>query len=402
MICDKENIFKIKRFKMVMFNSFNQSILIRNFAILCMIGNLLYFIFPFPPIVWRLSLVLVSLYCVYINYIRYGLCNVEKAILSFVGINLIYYSVSYLWTKPSTSLIGTTLYILLSFNMFAFLGKERVLTQKFICVSAILLTLSMIPSFYNYQELALEKHTGAEATTVNESVFFLMLLPLLFCIRNRILSIGILCICLFFLVFGAKRGNILAAVLPIVMYIWIFFKESKKSFFKVVVGGVAIIGIAIWVKNLILSNEYFQYRIETTLEGNYSGRDSIYPEMWKLWYNSENIVNILFGYGYSGSFLNSPSAHFAHNDWLEVLVDYGLIGIIVYAMIFVALIRFYFRLENGYARITCLAIMSIWFMKTLYSMAFWEESMVYMSIPFGCLFSRNYFTEFKISELAIK
>ena len=33
-------------------------ILIRNLAIFCMIGNLLYFLFPFPAIVWRLSFVL--------------------------------------------------------------------------------------------------------------------------------------------------------------------------------------------------------------------------------------------------------------------------------------------------------------------------------------------------------
>lgn len=177
---------------MAVCSMFNQSILIRNFAILCMIGNLLYFIFPFPPIVWRLSLVLVSLYCVYINYIRYGQSNVEKAILSFVGLNLVYYFLSYAWTNPSTSLIGTTLYLLLAFNLFAFLGKEGVLTQKFICLSSVLLVASMIPSFYHYQELALMKHSGVDATTVNESAFFLMLLPLLFCIRNRIISLAIL------------------------------------------------------------------------------------------------------------------------------------------------------------------------------------------------------------------
>lgn len=376
---------------MAIFTTLNQTILIRNFAILCMIGNLLYFIFPFPPIVWRLSFVLVSLYCVYINYIRYGLSNVEKAILSFVCLNLVYYFISYLWNNPSTSLIGTTLYLMLSFNMFAFLGKEGVLTQKFILVASILLTISMIPSFYNYQQLALMQRSGVDSTTVNESVFFLMLLPLLFCIKNRVLSLCIFCVCLFFLILGAKRGNILAAMIPIAMYIWTLFRENKKHFFKVLILISSLVGIAIWVKELILSNEYFLYRIETTLEGNSSGRDSIYSEMWKMWYDSGSLIKLLFGYGYSGTFLYSQSAHYAHNDWLEILVDYGLIGIIVYASIFIAFVKFYFKLEKGYARITCLAIISIWFMKTLYSMAFWEESTVYMSIPFGCLYSSNYF-----------
>ena len=97
-------------------------ILIRNLAIFCMIGNLLYFLFPFPAIVWRLSFVLLSLYCVYEDYIRYGFSGIEKAILIFTGLNLIYFFVSYLWSNPSTTTLGNTLYALLAFVMFAFLG----------------------------------------------------------------------------------------------------------------------------------------------------------------------------------------------------------------------------------------------------------------------------------------
>ena len=365
-------------------------ILIRNLAIFCMIGNLLYFLFPFPAIVWRLSFVLLSLYCVYEDYIRYGFSGIEKAILIFTGLNLIYFFVSYLWSNPSTTTLGNTLYALLAFVMFAFLGKEGILTQKFILVSALSLTVAAIPSFFNAQQLALAKlASGGDETTVNASTIFLMLLPLLFCLRNRVVSLVLFCVCLFFLISGAKRGNILAAVIPAVLYAWMLYKENKRNVFKISVLIIAIAAIALWIKDLVLSDEYLLRRLEQTLEGNTSGRDVIYSTMWDMWYGVGSIVNLLFGYGYNGTFLYSPMHKFAHNDWLEILVDFGLLGAIFYAAIFISFARLYFRLDRGYPRLVCIAIVSIWFMKTLYSMGFTDEMLALMAIPFGCLYENN-------------
>lgn len=365
-------------------------ILIRNLAIFCMIGNLLYFLFPFPAIVWRLSFVLLSLYCVYEDYIQYGFSGIEKAILIFTGLNLIYFFVSYLWSNPSTTTLGNTLYALLAFVMFAFLGKEGILTQKFILVSAILLTVAAIPSFYNAQQLALAKlASGGDEATVNASTIFLMLLPLLFCLRNRVVSLVLFCACLFFLITGAKRGNILAAVIPVILYVWMLFKENKKNVFKISVLIIAVAVIAVWAKGLILSDDYLLSRYEDVLEGNVSGRDVIYSTMWNMWSDTDSIVNLLFGYGYNGTFLYSPVHKFAHNDWLEILVDFGLLGALFYAAIFISFARLYFRLDRGYPRLVCFAIVSIWFMKTLYSMGFTDETLALMAIPFGCLYGNN-------------
>ena len=323
---------------------------------------------------------------------------IEKAILMFSGLNLIYFFVSYLWNNPSTTTLGNTLYALLAFVMFAILGKKGILTRKFILVSAILLTVAAIPSFYNAQRLAFAKLvSGGEETTVNASTIFLMLLPLLFCVKKRIISLVLFCVCLFFLITSAKRGNILAAVIPAILFLWLLFKENKKNIFKKSVLIIAVAAIAVWAKGLILSDDYLLSRYEDVLEGNVSGRDVIYSTMWNMWSGSDNIVNLLFGYGYNGTFLYSPMHKFAHNDWLEILVDFGLLGALFYAAIFISFARLYFRLDRGYPRLVCIAIVSIWFMKTLYSMGFTDEMLALMAIPFGCLFS-EYFTDKRISE----
>lgn len=376
----------------------NKLVLIRNLAIFCMIGNLLYFMFPFPAIVWRLSFVLLCLYCVYADYIRCGFSGVEKAILAFTGLNLIYFFVSYLWNNPSTTTLGNTLYALLAFVMFAFLGKKGTLTRKFILVSAVLLTVAAIPSFYNAQQLALAKiASGGDETTVNASVLFLMLLPLLLCVKKRIVALVLYCVCLFFLIMGAKRGNILAAIIPSILFLWMLFKENKKNVFKISVLIIAVAVIAVWAKDMVLSDDYLLSRYEETLEGNTSGRDVIYFTMWNMWSGTDSIVNFLFGYGYNGTFLYSPMHKFAHNDWLEILVDFGLLGAVVYAAVFIAFARLYFRLDKGYLRLVCIAIASIWFMKTLYSMGFTDEMLALLAIPFGCLYG-GYFNDRRISE----
>ena len=174
------------------------------------------------------------------------------------------------------------------------------------------------------------------------------------------------------------------------------FKENKKNVFKISVLIIAVAAIAVWAKDLVLSDDYLLRRYEQTLEGNTSGRDIIYSTMWNMWSGTDNIVNLLFGYGYNGTFLYSPMHKFAHNDWLEILVDFGFLGALFYAAIFISFARLYFRLDRGYARLACIAIVSIWFMKTLYSMGFTDEMLALMAIPFGCLFS-EYFTDRSIS-----
>lgn len=374
-------------------------VLIRNLAIFCMIGNLLYFIFPFPAIVWRLFFIILGVYCCYVNYLRYGFSNIERLMIAFSGLNLVYFFVSHLWSNPPMTNIGNTLYALFAFVMFAFFGKKGILTPKFILISTVTLTIASIPSFYNAQQIALTQlYGGGDETTVNASVIFLMLLPLLFCVKKRIVSLSLFCVCLFFIIIGAKRGNILAAVIPSVLYIWMLFKENRKNVFKIAVLIISVLLIAVWVKDLILGDEYLLGRIEDTLEGNSSGRDRIYPVMWNMWAGTDKIINFLFGYGYNGTLLYSPLHKFAHSDWLEILVDFGLLGAVIYASIFISFVRLYFKLDKGYARIVCLSIVSIWFMKTLYSTAFLDEKLALMAIPFGCLYEGCFFKDNSISK----
>ena len=82
-----------------------------------------------------------------------------------------------------------------------------------------------------------------------------------------------------------------------------------------------------FISDTMMQNDYFHTRLISTLEGNSSGRDEIYSHIWKVFENS-NMFHFLLGYGAQGSFI--MTAKFAHSDWLELLIDQGLLGFIIY------------------------------------------------------------------------
>ena len=356
-------------------------VLIRNLAIFFIAGNTLYHLFPFPPIIWRIGFVLLAFYCTCLS-LKHKLLGVEKSILAFVALNLVYFFISFLWITPSTTQIGNTLYALLGFNLFVLLGTKGVLTGRFFSTVATIIALAGIPYFYHAQKLALENLQGnSEEVTNNASVIFLMLLPMLFFVKHRLLSLGLFCICIFFLFIGAKRGNILAAAFPIIVYVYSILKDSKKSIGQFLCILILITGVIAGSVQVFLADEFLIGRFIDMQEGNSSGRNYLYANAWNLWVNSNDLIHYIFGYGFQGTLYNMGKM--AHNDWLEILVDYGLLGGIFYLAIFVSFALIYVRMKRQKAKTILLVAISIWFLKTLYSMGFMEETLALLFIPLG-------------------
>lgn len=368
----------------------NKYLIIRNLSVLCLVGNLLYFIFPFPPVLWRITFVMLCLYCINQSYKKYKLLGVEKSILIFTVFNLIYFFISFLWLDaPSTSFIGNVLFAMLALLLYSFLGAEKVLTDKFLMITSVIITIAGIFYFYHVKELVLIRYLMSDdkSVTNNGSVVFLMVLPLLLLVKNRMISIALFCVCLFFLIYGAKRGNILAAVIPVALYIYVFFKDDKKSIFKILISMAVFTAITIWAIDLFSENEYLLKRMLSIKEGDSSGRDVIYANAWNLWYHSDNMINLLFGYGFQGMLYHTT--RMAHNDWLEILVDYGLMGCLLYLSIFICFAKYILSVNSFKAKVILISVISIWGMKTTYSMGFIEESMAILFLAVGPILGKS-------------
>lgn len=370
--------------------------LIRNLAVAMLTANLLYFLTPFlPPIIWRMSFVLLASYVVVVKMHR--TMAVEKAVLLFTSLNLFHYFISYLWITPATSLLGNILVAMMAMPLFTYLGEQRVITQRFLNVSIVVLTIAAIFNFYHARNIAYAQGSMDELYEFvnNATSSFLMILPLLLLTRNQVIRIAGLFTCMFFLLMGAKRGNIVAAAIPTLAILYDFFKDSKRSLWKIVVSFGLIVVFVYKTYSWVVTNDFLMNRIDQTMEGRSSGRDVIYVDAWTTWYNSPNIVNILFGYGFDGTVNNLATLHYAHNDWLEVLVDYGIVGVLMYLAIFWLLyiqIRKEKRLD---LKLVLIGATGIWFMKTLYSMGFSEENLAILMIALGAVLGQRKSESFK-------
>jgi O-antigen ligase len=281
--------------------------------------------------------------------------------------------------------IGNILCALLPLSLFVCLSQKGVMNDKFFTVAGIVLVVFSILQYYHYERIVLmNRGTDDGDVTNNSTTAFLMLIPMVFLFKSNIQKWATLLLCLFFLIMGAKRGNIIAAFIPVLLFVRYVLKDSRHSAQKTILVFGGILVAAFFTYRWVASNEYLMYRFEQTQEGNSSGRDVIYAGAWHTWYDSDNFANQLFGLGFDGILrLEATGHHHAHNDWLEVLVNYGLLGVLLYLAVLISLFLQVRKIRSFEMRMTFLSGLLIWFLKTLYSMGFTAETLSVAMISIG-------------------
>lgn len=376
-----------------------KDVLLRNAAFAFMIGFLLYHLFPVPPIFWRVGLVVTSLVGLYFHLQRYRFTSVERSILGFLGVNIVYFFVSFLWQTPLSTNFGNVLCAILPIFLFFYLSARGAVTDKSLQIFLSIAAVAAVLYFFHAESLALMEQIRRESgeITNNASSIFLVLIPLLFFVKNKILFWAIIAECIFFILYGAKRGNVVASVIPLLLLL----KEQYRTYLSWKSKLFTIIGFACllaYTYHNIENNDYLVHRMEKTMEGDTSNRDRIYSQAWHAWADSNNIKNFVFGYGTDGT--NKEIGIRAHNDWLEVIVDFGLIGVSFYLVFFCNLLRTCRKVRrwNKSMAYTLFSVLMIWFLKSLYSMGFTENLFSYLSMVMGIVLGRVYGVRCKIEN----
>lgn len=356
---------------------------LRNIALLSICGFLCYSLFPLPPITWRLLLLATAFLVVAPNLSC--LSRLEKTVIAFWALNLIYFFVSYFWfDSPSTTLMGNISVSLLSIPLFMTLGRKGVMTTRFYQMATVALVLSSLVYYKTMEAQYLSKLIGgSEDFTNNGSVAFLCILPIVFVLKNRYLSYGVLLVSVYFILDAAKRGNIICAIPVLLLFFMYTFRNGQIRVYEKVIFIIFFFFAVSWGLEQFEQNEYLQKRMEQTVEGNSSGRDRIYENAWKVYSESQSMKNIILGYGFEATYHNEQIGNFAHNDWLELLVDNGIIGALLYLSIFIQLFKILRREEDIQKRFLLISIVSIWFLKTIFSMSYTDETTFILFLLFG-------------------
>lgn len=174
-----------------------------------------------------------------------------------------------------------------------------------------------------------------------DSLFFIILLfPLVFCFKGgaykviAFMLVGITC------VISAKRSIIISYSISLLLFVlqYSFFNKNKKISFKsvAIVSGLVVAFYLVLVNNSgVLDNIILRFQGIKDDEG--SGRIDLYYVILES-FKKSSIIDQLFGHGYRSS-ISVLHGIPAHNDFLEILYDFGVVPLMVYVIILIKIVR---------------------------------------------------------------
>lgn len=259
---------------------------------------------------------------------------------------------------------------------FYYFTKKGAVTERWLCVAAVMALALCVVQYYTQMAAAIEalemKGIQRDEITNNTGYLFLSVIPLLvFFYRHRLIQFVLLAIILAYIVMAMKRGAILVGACCLVYFIWDTIKRGSGRDVKMILPlTVALfVGGYYGITYMLETSDYFQYRVLETLEGYSSGRDVIYAKLYDYILNESSSLNWLFGSGADYSVV--IAGNYAHNDWLELMVACGLLGVAIYVFYFASLYRSILELPSKNAvrpvAYLCLAILLV---RSLFSMSY--------------------------------
>lgn len=221
--------------------------------------------------------------------------------------------------------------------------RGKLTLQQIMFFTLGLLIVAVINFYDRRTELLLEVSRiahNSDGVTLNIGYDFLALMPLLLLWNKKTATQYILLLTtLFFVILCMKRGAIIIGVICFIYFLNSTFKYSRgnKRALVFALSTLAVLGTILIFINMLDSNDYFAYRIEQTLQGNSSNRDQLYSTFWNHFISETNIIRFLFGNGANATL--KVGMNFAHNDWLELAINNGLLGLCIYIWYYLSLVK---------------------------------------------------------------
>lgn len=342
----------------------------------------------------------ISLVCTYIviskyksnDFFRYS--NVVLVLFVIYGTSHILFDTDFNNIDKGSYLIGSLRTFLPIYTFFLF-TKLGYITEGAIKFWFWIFLAETILIYLSYR-VVLDVGGMDELRTNNRGYLFVTLLPFLYFFRNKSwLQYIIMSLIVAFTVFSIKRGAILVAALTTIYFFWKKFSNvaiSKKIIVLISFSILLSIG-SHFAEGLYNNSDVFQRRVESTLEGDTSNRDIIVLNLLDK-YSNGNIFNILFGFGADSTL---KEGLFAHNDWVEVLYNQGLLGLFFYFCLWLVWFKIWRKQESMHTELSLLIglIFVSNFPKTFYSM-WYSNANMFVTLPIGYFLALLYQEKKKI------
>lgn len=285
---------------------------------------------------------------------------------------------------PTDFYLKNLLNSLLPIYAYYYFAQNGYITKKWIiCFAIIFLIIAFGRYTVSLHKAMLLRMAGENEVTNNAGYIFVALMPLAcFFYKKPLFQYLYLAVCMVMIVAAMKRGAILVGGVCMVFFLYrvISSSSSWKKLLYISLS-IAIVLVAYYfVLHQLETNSYFQYRLNATIEGNSSSRDKLYSIFFDMMFD-RNIFYMLFGQGADSTVRLGPN--YAHNDWLEIGVNQGIFGIIVYAFFMIKLFKFWLAIPGNSILKTAMGmIVIIIFLKSIFSMSV-NNLEIYVSLIFG-------------------
>ena len=256
-----------------------------------------------------------------------------------------------------------------AFYLFSLKGYLSEKNMKYIFLLFLIFSI-----FLYYQNFfLLSSRLGKEELTNNMGYRFVPLIPMLTLLKIKdVWKYLFLLIILAFIMMSMKRGAILVGVVAFFLYMkhHLEVKSAKQFFYIMFLSVVAICVIYLFVMNLYETSDYFRSRLSSTMEGNTSRRSWIYTHYFDFFIHQTSNMEFFFGCGANATYLRL--GQYAHNDWLEMAINQGVIfGVIPYIIYWGCFIWEWKSYKSSRRLRQALGdIIVIYFLVALFSMSF--------------------------------
>lgn len=290
---------------------------------------------------------------------------------------------------PTTSIVPMNYIYKTSWSLlpiFAFynFAKKGLLTKQFMLKWIYACVVVATISYYFGMLQSLARHEGEEEATNNGGYIIVSLLPMFIFLKDQSKQQYLLLAGALLLTFlSMKRGAILVAGIAVTVYFWYLFRNSKKSRkIQVFVAlMVAALGVFYVYDRLSTTSEYFQERVDETMEGETSGRDFIQGFLIDYYMTQYTPTEQLVGRGGNATLV--VLGQFAHNDWIELGINQGLLGMLLYLFFWIAFAKTILKRDVPPKVKAALAMLfEMYFLKTFFSMSY-SEYTLYASMVLG-------------------
>ena len=182
---------------------------------------------------------------------------------------------------------------------------------------------------------------GRASTVVTSIYYLLCCMPFVFCIKKNTFKTVIFIITILLLAISFKRSALIVSLIAIIFLLWFNRKKNKRLIYYAIIIiiaalSISLIYVAMTSVDTKIADIFEIWEARFSVE-NSSRIDILNEVFYRLKYS--NLGELFFGHGYNAVMYDTSFGLSAHNDYVEILYDYGLISFGAFCWLIVNFIK---------------------------------------------------------------